>query len=307
MTILILGQPDEIHAAAIYDRLQQQGVEAFYFNTATFPTRSRLTWYPDRDDGYLELATGEAISMSGIKSVYWRNFNDVLTPELTDTTQAMIAYNDSISLMRTFLNFANIKWVNSWQAYQFHKEKPRQLSVVSKLNVNIPKTLVTNHPQQLSEFVASLDRAIFKPVYGGSHTKLITPEFLEPERLNLVLKVAPVKIQEYISGTNIRTYVIGDRVYSAEIKTDAVDFRDDDVANLIPMEIPPNLAVKSIEIARSLSLEWTAIDWRQREDGEYFFLEANPSPMFYYFEQQTNYPIAQSLIDLLLLEKGRKF
>jgi hypothetical protein len=46
-------------------------------------------------------------------------------------------------------------------------------------------------------------------------------------------------------------------------------------------------------------LEWTAIDWRLTEAGEYVFLEANPSPMFLHFEQQTGFPITQQLVQQL--------
>ncbi len=55
-----------------------------------------------------------------------------------------------------------------------------------------------------------------------------------------------------------------------------------------------------LAIAKAFMLEWTAIDWRLQPKGEYIFLEANPSPMFLYFEQQTGFPITQALIQLLI-------
>jgi glutathione synthase/RimK-type ligase-like ATP-grasp enzyme len=232
--------------------------------------------------------------------VYWRSFNGVYSPILPTAYQQSIAFNDSLGLMRTLLQVPSIRWVNSWQAYEFHKEKPRQLSAVKNLGVMIPQTLVSNDPDLIIEFVSTVDRAIFKPVYGGAHTKLITPEFLDPERLKLALRVCPIAVQEFIPGTNIRTYVIGDRIYSAEIRTGEVDFREDNDAKLIPLEISVAIAQASLEIARELLLKWTAIDWRRNDVGEYYFLEANPSPMFTYFEEHSGYPIAESLVQLLM-------
>ncbi len=49
-------------------------------------------------------------------------------------------------------------------------------------------------------------------------------------------------------------------------------------------------------------LEWTAIDWRLTPQGEYVFLEANPSPMFIQFERRTSFPITQKLVNLLIKE-----
>jgi hypothetical protein len=280
MQILVLGEDRDLHAKHIYDVLLARGVKVDYFNSRTFPTQARIAWHPDTQAGSLCLADGTRLQISEIHSVYWRSFNGIYVPELPDEHQQSIAYNDAVGLIRTFLQARSIRWVNGWQAYEFHKEKPRQLAVVSNLGVTIPKTLISNNPDLITEFASTLEQAIFKPVYGGAHAKLITPEFLAPERLKLALKLAPIALQEFIAGTNIRTYVIGDRVYSAEIRTGAVDFRDDADVELIPLNVPPEIERMSTAIARSLMLEWTAIDWRRNNQGEYYFLEANPSPMF---------------------------
>jgi glutathione synthase/RimK-type ligase-like ATP-grasp enzyme len=305
MHILVLGEDLDLHAKHIYEVLLARGVEVYYFNSRTFPTQSRISWYPETQDGSLYLATGIRLKISEIHSVYWRSFDGVYVPELPDEHQHSIAFNDAVGLMRTLLQAPSMRWVNGWQAYEFHKEKPRQLAVVSELGVTIPKTLISNDPDVITEFAKTLGQAIFKPVYGGAHAKLITPDFLAPERLKLALKLAPIALQEFIAGTNIRTYVIGDRVYSAEIRTGAVDFRDDVDLELIPLNIPPAIESMSIAIARSLMLEWTAIDWRKNNDGEYYFLEANPSPMFTYFEDKTGYPLTEELVNLLIAEGFR--
>lgn len=130
------------------------------------------------------------------------------------------------------------RWVNSWQAYHFHKEKPLQLSKVKQIRVTIPATLISNDPEQVIEFAQSQKRIIFKPVYGGAHAQLVTETHLDPKRLNLALSLAPVTIQEYIPGSNIRSYVIDESVYSAEIRSKSLDFREDLQAELIPVELP---------------------------------------------------------------------
>ncbi len=302
MQILVLGEETDPHAQTIYQALQDRGVKVTYFNSRLFPTQARISWQPDSEDGLLDLPTGEKIEISQIHSVYWRSFNGIYTPDLPDEHQRSIAYNDATGLMRTFLQTSSIRWVNSWQAYEFHKEKPRQLCAVKKLGVTIPPTLISNDPDLVTEFTSKFDRTIFKPVYGGAHAKLITPDFLDPARLKLALRIAPISVQEFIAGTNIRTYAIGDRVYSAEIRTGEIDFREDTGAELINLEVPLEIAKFSISIAKTLMLKWTAIDWRRNMNGDYYFLEANPSPMFTYFEHQTGYPLTAELVQLLMSE-----
>jgi glutathione synthase/RimK-type ligase-like ATP-grasp enzyme len=300
MNILILGNSEDAHAAHIRNVLTQIGANANYLDTSLFPTQLRMSWQPDTELGYLNLPEGGKFKLQDIHSVFWRHFSDVYLPPLEDADQELVAYNDSTSVLRTIIKACPARWVNSWEAYQFHKEKPLQLNKVKRQGINIPQTLVSNDPEQVIQFAQTREKIIFKPVYGGAHTQFVTESHLDPKRLNLALSISPVTIQEYIPGTNIRSYVIAESVYSAEIRSQNLDFREDANAELIPVELPELVQQQCIAIAKALMLEWTAIDWRLTHDGKYVFLEANPSPMFLHFEQQTGFPITQKLVNLLM-------
>ncbi|NJR68624.1 MAG: hypothetical protein HC771_08095 [Synechococcales cyanobacterium CRU_2_2] len=298
-TILVLGNAADPHAARIYQALEAAQCKVYYWDTCAFPTESRLSLIPQAQTAELVLASGDRISFHQIKSVFWRNFSGVAPPAMPAESR-QIAEWDCLSLTRSLLQFPDIRWVNSWTAYQFHQEKPRQLAQVHRLGVTIPATVISNDPKILQDFAASQRELIFKPVYGGAHTERVSPAHLETERLRQTLRFAPVTLQQYVAGTNVRSYVLGDAVYTAEIRSDAVDFRQDDGAQLIPLQPPAAVAQQSRAIARALLLEWTAIDWRVTPSGEYFFLEANPSPMFIHFENKTGFPITQKLVEILM-------
>ena len=51
---------------------------------------------------------------------------------------------------------------------------------------------------------------------------------------------------------------------------------------------------------RYFKMQWTAIDWRKNLDGQYYFLEANPSPMFIDLQMRTGLPIGERLLELLM-------
>ena len=300
MNILILGNSSDEHARHLKQALTEADVKVNYLDTRRFPTQLRISWQPKTQIGSLQLSDGYQLEFQDIKSVYWRSFTGVEVPNLEESYQQMVAFNDSMSALRTMLQACDARWVNSWQAYQFHKEKPLQLSQVKQSWVKIPDTLITNNPEQVISFAQLHEKVIFKPVYGGAHTQILTDSHLEPERLNLALSISPITIQEYIPGTNIRSYVIADSVYSAEIRSNSLDFREDFQAQLIPIDLPTRVKQDCFTIAKALHLEWTAIDWRRTPGGEYFFLEANPSPMFIHFEQQTGFPITDKLVNLLM-------
>jgi glutathione synthase/RimK-type ligase-like ATP-grasp enzyme len=300
MRILVLGDAADPHARQIFDTLLQAGVIVDYLDTRSFPTQIHISWQPDEQLGFLTLPNAQRFNLADIHKIFWRNFWMPQIPDLKNSQMQAIAHNDTMSVLRTLLQVKPDRWVNSWMAYQFHKEKALQLSKVKQIGVLIPATLISNDPGKIIEFSRLQAKAIFKPVCGGSHTQLVTPAHLDPERLNAVLKLSPITIQAYISGTNIRSYVIGDSVYSAEIRSHAVDFRTDESAELIPVEIPEYVHQQCLAIRHALMLQWTAIDWRLQPTGEYIFLEANPSPMFIHFENQTGFPIAQELVRLLM-------
>jgi glutathione synthase/RimK-type ligase-like ATP-grasp enzyme len=300
MNILILGNCSDAHAAHLSNALTQAGATVDYLDTRLFPTKLQMSWQPNDQVGRITLPGGRKLNLQDIKSVFWRNFSGVYVPSLTDENQQTIAYNDAVSTLRSLMQACPARWVNSWQAYQFHKEKPLQLSKVKQIGVTIPATLISNDPEQVIEFAQSQERVISKPVYGGAHAQFVTETHLDPKRLSLALSLAPVTIQEYIPGTNIRSYVIGESVYSAEIRSKALDFREDLQAELIPVELPESVQQQCLAITKALMLEWTAIDWRLSPQGEYVFLEANPSPMFLHLERQTNFPITQQLVRLLM-------
>jgi glutathione synthase/RimK-type ligase-like ATP-grasp enzyme len=299
-TILILGHPSEPHAAHMKGAVEEAGAIAYYFETHLFPTQIQLSWMPATMDGTIALADGHKLRLQDIHSVFWRQIAGVQIAPALEPEQQRLAYNDSMSLLRSIMQGSMAKWINTWEAYQFHKEKPLQLSMVKKLGVQIPQTLISNDPEQITNFVNTQQTVIFKPVYGGAHTQRVTPQHLEPERLKKVLSLSPATFQAYIPGTNIRTYVIGESIFSAEIDSPDLDFRTDQNASLIPLKVPDEIAQQCLSIAKALKLQWTAIDWRLSPSGEYFFLEANPSPMFLYFEQQTGFSITEALLNLLL-------
>jgi len=300
MNILVLGNSEDAHAAHIKQALSAAGATVDYLDTRLFPTQLRVSWQPDTQVGHLTLPEGRKLELQEIHSVFWRNFSGVDVPALKESYQQRIAENDSMSVLRSLMQACPARWVNSWKAYEFHKEKPLQLSKVKQIGVTIPATLITNDPEEVIKFTQYHGKLIFKPVYGGAHTQLVTESHLEPKRLSLALRISPITLQEYIPGTNIRSYVIAGSVYSAEIRSQALDFREDVQAELIPLELPESIQQQCREIAKALMLEWTAIDWRKTPTGEYVFLEANPSPMFLHFEQQTGFPITEELIKLLM-------
>jgi glutathione synthase/RimK-type ligase-like ATP-grasp enzyme len=299
MTVLILGGLDDLHACHMLEHLRLRGVDVEVLDSRWFPSDLQVAYDPVTDKGTLTLPAGRTLALEHVQSVYWRCYNQVQPPNLSDHEQVYIAGNDARSLFESLLQRLPARWVNGWGAYQLHQTKPVQLAMVAARGIHVPATLLGNDPQAVRDFVERHPRCIFKPVQGGAYAKRVTPAHLTDENLRN-LASAPVTIQEEVPGTNVRVFIAGDHVLACEVRTEAIDYRDGPDAALLPHELPAETAHSSLAVARTLGLVWTGIDYRLTPDGEYFFLEANPSPMFLGFELQTGLPLTESLASLLI-------
>ena len=298
MTILILGGTDDEHPVHMHRYLLTRNHDAEFLDSREFPAQLTIQFDPVGGQGEIVLASGRRLPLDSILSVYWRCYNGIGPIDLPDPEQAHIAHNDARSLFESLLIHLPCRWVNGWDGFQLHQTKGAALARVAKLGVAIPATLLANEPEAVRAFAAEHPQCIFKPVQGGAHTRRLTGEHLTDANL-ANLKYAPVTLQEEIPGTNIRVFVAGDEVLACEIATCEVDFRDDPAVHIQPCELPPDIAGQSRQIARALSLLWTGIDYRLTPEGKYYFLEANPSPMFLGFQEQAGLPLTEALAQLL--------
>lgn len=304
-TILILADPADEHAQHVLATLiaddRATDCRAHLVDTSDFPARLQLS-ADERGNGRIVTIDGTQLAWSDITSICWRQYNGIGTNELPNAEQAYIAANDARSLIESMFLRLPCRWVNGFDGFRLHQTKPAALQHVAALDLPdslaVPHTLWSNEPDAIHEFVATHGQCIFKPVQGGAHTQPFLAEHLTDEHMSN-LRFAPVTVQQRITGTDIRVFVAGEKVEACEITTDHLDFRDDADPTITPIQLPAEITQACVRIARSLHLQWTGIDLRRTNTGQYFYFEANPSPMFMGFEAHTALPLTAMLCDLL--------
>lgn len=303
--IVIIGAPHEAHSAFIHEKIMARGERVAYVDTAHFPSCSKISLFPDRDyTGIFQTAEGERIMLSDVRSVYWRSYMGTAIPdEVTDPFQREMAYREIESCVYSMFRMTDCLWMNSPEAIDMHVYKAYQLQLMHRHHIRIPKTLITNDADELRHFYESLNgKVIFKPVRGGAHTARLTDSDFCSERLRQ-LAHSPVQFQEMIEGVDVRIYLIGDELFAGEIRSKTLDFREDPNAEIVPIDLPENVAADCLKLAKALKLNMSGIDARRTPEGEYVFFEGNPAPMFIHFENRTGYPISDRLVDMLIAGK----
>jgi hypothetical protein len=304
--ILIIGTPEDGPSAFIHEKLHRRGIQAQYLDTTRFPHEIRLTFDPaDSASGFIQTDPSlPAVPLADITGVYRRWSRGVKAPEEPDPVLREAVYWNIEATVGSFMRCLNhCRWVNPWVETELHNYKGRHLQLMATAGIRIPKTLITNDPEQLKAFYEDLDRkAIYKPVRGWAHTTQLTEADFTPDRLE-GLNHSPVKVQEMIDGVDIRAYVVGNEVFAMEIRSDTLDFRENPNAPRVPIVLPDKAQVDCFRIAEVTGLVFTGIDLRRTPEGEYVFFEANPTPVFVYDEQVSGYPISERIVDLLIGSK----
>jgi glutathione synthase/RimK-type ligase-like ATP-grasp enzyme len=173
---------------------------------------------------------------------------------------------------------------------------------MARCGLAAPRTLVTTDPDHVRAFYDECDgRVVYK---SASHHRSIVQR-LRPDDLQHLAQVntCPTQFQEYIPGIDVRVHVVGERIFATEIDTTAIDYR---YAGRVGAEVRmrdtrllDEIATACRRLASELDLALTGIDLRRTPGGHWYCFEANPSPVFTYYERSSGQPITDAVCDLL--------
>lgn len=282
-------------------RLADRGVRAEHLDFADVPGRVALAWDPLGRRGVLEPPDGPAIALENLRGVYWRTATRTRAPSGLQPALHGFAEDEARRALECTLRALPCPVINPPETIAAHRFKPLQTAQVAALGVPVPDTLISSSPAALRAFCAAHpDGVIVKPIGGGAYARRIVPGDLERDAS---VRACPMQYQALIAGEDLRVYVVGERVLAGRIVIDdpaRVDFRTDPRHHSVAIELDAAAAQRCRDIARALGLAFTGIDLRRTPAGQLVFLEANPSPMFLRFEQDTGHPLLDALVDLLL-------
>lgn len=298
--VLIVGGAGDVHAAAVARRVEARGLSAVFLNFADYPAKAGLSWDPIRRGGSLVIA-GRRVALDRVRSVYWRTADPTRAGTGLRRDLHGFAEQETRKALESLLRGLGRPILNPAEAIAAHRCKPVQSAAVAGLGVTVPDTLISSDPASVAAmFAAHPEGLIIKPVGGGAYARRMTGRDLERAAS---IRSSPMQYQAWIAGEDVRVYVIGEAVFAGRIvvREGNVDFRTDPQHRSEPVALTDEQAAMCRRITGTLGMVWTGIDFRRTPAGDLVFLEANPSPMFLKFEQDTGHPILEALVDRLLM------
>jgi hypothetical protein len=172
--------------------------------------------------------------------------------------------------------------------------KPFQTRTASACGFHVPGTLFTNNLEKVEAFAARHGSVVYKSA-GGTRTFTGLLDLADARRLER-LGTCPTYFQQYVPGMNVRVHVVGADLFATGVTTDAVDYRRN-VQGMAPVSLPGPVADKCRAVTKALDLLVAGIDLIRSPEGEWYFLEANPSPAFTFYPDHDK--VAAALARLL--------
>lgn len=308
--VLVFSTSDDDETREVLGALSRRGCPATLLDLSTFPQRwsAEFALDPERESWVL-IRAGERLQLGGVSTVWWRRPEPFQpSPELTDPAQRAHAFRQCEQAMASMWQSLDALWVNDPTREAVADRKLHQLAVARRVGLTIPHTLVTNDPVRARTFATALSprRVISKgmrlPREGTWRTRWADPgdaEVFEAARY------APAVFQEYVGAeTDLRVTIVGDQLFAAEIDASRTSYPLDwrvDFANakVTPTSLPDPLAAKLRSLMAEFGLVYGAADLRRTRDGDYAFLEVNPSGQWLFVERRTGEPITEAVANLL--------
>jgi len=203
--------------------------------------------------------------------------------------------------MQAWIEVSPALVVNRPSTMASNSSKPYQAALIRASGLDVPDTLVTTDANAAMAFHDLHGSVIYKSTSG---VRSIVSR-LGPEHKDRLIDVGncPTQFQQYIPGADYRVHVVGDRVFAAQIVSDADDYRyagrSGNSTEIRACTLEPDLVNRCRRLAAELGLLFAGVDLRRSPEGRWYCFEVNPSPGFTFYQEATGQKIAESVAGLL--------
>lgn len=257
---------------------------------------------------------GFDLDMSKVKSIYYRRpTTPTIIDKIENSNMKQLIEKETMEFLRQYYySFPNLKWLTNPYKTHLTKGRVNQLAFASKLNFNIPKTIVTNSYDDFLTFFNECQRkVIIKSINPLSYTRKdgekegFYTEVIDDNNIKDIdfssLSNAPTLFQEFIDPEyELRITSVGNQHFTTKIVSSITDWRKQKaIVTYEKYQLPKNIELLISEYLNIYDLNFGCFDLIKGKDGQYYFLELNPNGQWLWLEQETGLPIREAIIDYL--------
>ena len=316
-TVLVIAQHADSTADRVVTELRRRAVRVARVDTADFPSSVRLHGRPDQaaSASWLE-AAGERIAFESVLSVYRRHPARFGFPAGLSDTERRFATDESVAGWGGLLTAQPWRWLDHPGAVADAAYKPRQISVAAEVGLRVPRTLITNDPDDVRKFAAEIDGpVVYKSLSTGlvverDELRIVYTTLVDPNEFDALdragLAVCCHLFQAWVpKAHDVRLTVVGDHFFPVEVHASSAPGRVDwrsryDDLSYVPCALPDDVRHSVRAYLRRFGLRYAAFDFSVTPDGDWWFLEANASGQWEWLQDETGLPITEAIADELI-------
>jgi glutathione synthase/RimK-type ligase-like ATP-grasp enzyme len=322
--ILILSNKQDSHSDEVIRRLTLRGIPTFRLNTEDLLTKYQLNmgiddgtaWY-----GRIVDETGRELNLTNLKVAWFRKPDfDFSTGFDGDSDATNFATSEARAFIEMLYSLPTVNWINDPFVSSKSKVKFQQLILATELGMKIPKTIITNEPDEaLSFFLECGNSVLAKAIYTSNVRIDGVSQGIPSQRVDRDIfyesyknvKFTPTQFQEYVEKDfELRVTVIGDRVWAIKIESQLDDRTRTDWR--VATRVNPHSIYELPKVVRRFckrflerqSLVYGAMDFIVTPGGDCVFLENNPFGQYLWLETETGIPLTDAMCDLLAANAG---
>lgn len=324
--ILILSEPDDLHATHVAERLRARRHPHALLPTSKFPTRVAISARSqDAAGGGIRLLDADCSAPIRLSDVGVLWFRRPGPPEpdqglCSTAARACAREHGATFLADLWATLPCAKFPGSQDAIRSASRKLRQLHVARDLGFEVPPTLVTNDPDDALDF--------YREHGGDVVTKPIRSTLQDQETRHLMrwtepithrcigylpsIRHAPIILQARVPKLHeLRVTIVGTSPFTAAIDSQGtrrtqLDWRRYSVGTRHWAErLPADVADRCVRMLRCLDIRFGAFDFIVTPDRRIVFIELNPNGQWLWIEHLTGLPIGDAICDQLIADDGR--
>ncbi|MFG2580407.1 ATP-grasp ribosomal peptide maturase [Streptomyces malaysiensis] len=307
--VLVVTNLDDPTTDLVIGELHGRGVPVVRFDSGDFPATLSFAANITSEGltGTLTTPTRTA-DLAAVRSLYYRRPSGFTFPHLDEQTARFAVTQARYGLGGVLASLPGCLYVNHPHRIGDAEFKPSGLAAAVTAGFTVPPTLLTSTPDAARAFIkAAGGPVIYKP--------LSAPLYRNDDGVSCTVKVGEVtadEIDDSVSGTahlfqervdkvaDVRVTVIGDHVFTVRIGSDLLDWRTDyDRLTYTLVEPPLGLTASLYRYLSLFGLVFGAFDFAVDAEGQWWFLECNPSGQWAWLEPETGLPMVAAMADLL--------
>jgi len=319
--VFILTQRSDVTVDRVIGELNQRQVPIVRFDTSDFPLRAMLSARLDTRTWRGMIAfESRSVDFERITAAWYRRPKQFeFAPELTAADREYAAA-EARHAVGGLLRSLDCLWVNHPEKEITAGFKPLQLKAAVECRLTIPLTLISNDPAEVRRFFAECGGdMIYKSLsskmvmtddgrQGNIFTSRVSVDDLKDEA---AIRQTACMFQKHVAkDIELRLTIIGEQIYAAAIYSQELAITETDwrrgqgVVRYEKYVLPSDIASKCLALLKLLGLVFGTVDFIVTPDGEYLFLEVNPSGQWAWIEDATGLPLTRAMADLLVSQSS---